>query len=186
VLLGAGAAQAGAIGPDVITDNGNVLRIENLLVFDESGTPTLYDVDFVSHSAVFVYGEFLDYDFTVEGNAALARQAIEDALNDEASIPVGAGPLGTDQFFIGFDEENDLVVALGSEFFPAGPGWDACDAGCATAGIRAMRRLATFTYADFTEAQIPEPGTALLLGLGVGSLGIVRRSRRYGSMESST
>jgi hypothetical protein len=151
LLLGASTAQE----TDVITDDGDVIRIENLPVIDENTEETtFYNVDFVYDTAINVYatGEF---DFPDDETIFFALEAVTDALNANDPIPLGAGPQGSDQFFIGNTLESRLVVAVGGEIF-AGV-WDQCNKegdnkGC-LAGVTAMRDNSYFTWADFTEAQ---------------------------------
>jgi hypothetical protein len=152
LLLGASTAQE----TDVITDDGDVIRIENLPVIDENtGEITYYNVDFVYDTAVNVYGSIFDFDFPDDETIFLALEAVTDALNLENPVPLGAGPQGSNQFFIGNTLESRIVVAVGGEIF-AGV-WDQCNKegankGC-LAGVTAMRDNSYFTWADFTEAQ---------------------------------
>jgi hypothetical protein len=147
-------------GPNVILDNdGNVVRIENLPVIDENTEePTIYNVEFVYDTAFNVYGSSLDFDFRDDETIFLALNAVMDALNfnDPDPTPPGAGPQGSDDFFIGNKEEDGLVVAVGGENF-AGV-WDACVTQCINVGelqtgVTVLAPNELHTYADFTVAQ---------------------------------
>jgi hypothetical protein len=143
LLLGVSMAQAA----DVILDGNNVIRIENLEVFDDQGGPTVYDVQFVFNTARNVYGSNLDFPFGQEEQAFNALEQVTDALNANNPTPVGAGPNGTDQFFIGVEEDDGFIAAVGGENI-AGI-WDQCKIDClvGTAVIKADKSV---TYAKFS------------------------------------
>jgi hypothetical protein len=148
LLLGASIAQAA----DVILDSSNnVIRIENLEVFDDQGGPELYDVEFVFDTGSNLYGSnLLDFDFEDEEDAFLALQQVNEELNLNSPTPVGAGPNGTDQFFIGVDiEDEGFVAAIGGENFQGI--WDGCDTGC-IGGAAVLASTERATYAKFTPA----------------------------------
>jgi hypothetical protein len=145
LLLAVSTAQAA----EVILEGNNVIRIEDLVVFEDQGGPTTYDVHFVYAAATSVYGSGLDFDFNQEEDAFNALKQVMDALNANSPRPVGAGPNGTDQFFIGAEEDDGLVAAVGGENF-AGL-WDNCDIDC-LAGTKILARNTPYTYADFRPA----------------------------------
>jgi hypothetical protein len=141
-LSGVGTAHA----QSVILEGTNVVRIENLPVPDESSDVTVYDVVFVDTPGFLLYGDPPDWDFEIENNAALAMTAIIEVLNDQAPVPGGAGSSGSSQFFVGFDEENDTIVAIGGEFQTNA--WGLCSSGC-VGGLTAILPAVTKTWADF-------------------------------------
>jgi hypothetical protein len=169
LLIGAvGAAEA---VPGVILDGDNVVRIENLPALDQFGNETLYNVDFVVTTPADLYGPSLDLEL-VDEDAALGLEAVLDALNSNDPTPLGAGPLGSNLFLIGAkDEDLGFVGAVGGEIF-AGV-WDQCAPFNCIAGVAIVSEDETGTFARFTV--VPEPGTALLLGLGLA--GLTRRHR---------
>jgi hypothetical protein len=116
----------------VILDGNNVIRIENLPVTNQLEEVTVYNVDFVFDSGIGVYGSNFDFTFTQEEDAVLALKATMDALNANNPTPTGAGPVGTDQFFIGveFDDTSQVpvIAALGGENILGL--WDQCDTDC--------------------------------------------------------
>ena len=161
LLLGASTAQAA----DVITDDdGNVTRIENLGVFDDASNITIfYNVDFVYDTAINVYPSG-EYDFFPSENAVVALVAVNVALNAADPIPPGAGPQGSDQFFIGAIDSFGRVVAPGGQRFP--DVWGGCEEGSESDCIVDTAILdpdEPFTYAKFTETQDVPPGKATLI-----------------------
>lgn len=178
LLLGVGVVQAQA--PDVILDGNSVIRIEDLRVFDEqSELIAIYDVDFKFDTALGVYGPGLDFDFTNETDALTALEAVLEALNVADPMPVQVGPSANsdDQFFIGATTEDTSVRAVGSEYvdFAGAGAWDVF--------VAVLPPDARFVYADFTV--IPEPGSALLLGVGLAALAVVARGRGRTSRDAS-
>jgi hypothetical protein len=144
LLLGAGMAWA----QDVILDGNDVVRIENLQVFDDQGGPRLYDVEFVYGEAIDLFGaDFNNPYFMTEEDGFLALEAVTDALNANTPTPSGAGSRGTDQFFIPIEEEDGFMGAVGAEHFQSA--WDQCERDCAV-GVAVLRTRDPFTYAVFT------------------------------------
>jgi len=139
------AAQA----TEVILQGNNVIRIENLVVFQDQGGNTTYDVHFVYAAATSVYGSGLNFDFNNEESALNALEQVMDALNANNPTPVGAGPNGTDQFFIGAEEDDGFIAVVGGENFLGI--WDNCDIQCA-AGVALIAQDKLSTYADFRPA----------------------------------
>ena len=155
LLLDAGTAQATEV---VLDENNNVTKVTNLEVVINEGV-TVYDVTFVFDTGFNVYGgDILNFQFANQDDAVVALAQVMDALNANSPVPVGAGPNGTDQFFVGGDEENDLIVAAGGENFDGL--WDQCQTDC-VAGVAVLNPLAPFTYAVFgpPSGGGPPPGT---------------------------
>jgi PKD repeat protein len=141
----------GASETVILDDNNNVIRIENLeMILDQDGH-TVFNVDFVNDTAFDIYGALLDFPFTEE-DSVNAMEQVTDALNTNSPVPPGAGPLGTDQFFIGVDEElgTELILSLGGENFSGI--WDQCEIDC-VAGVATQNPAAPFTYAVFTPVE---------------------------------
>jgi hypothetical protein len=135
-----------------------VIRIENLLVFEENTEePTIYDVNFTYGTVTDVYGSDLDFDFPAPENDEdifLALAAVNSALNEHDPIPVGAGPQGTDQFFIGYKEEDGPIVAAGGETLA--DVWEPCGTEPCIGldelqtGVAVLNPNNSYTWADFT------------------------------------
>lgn len=144
LLLGAGMAQA----QEVILDGDDVVRIENLQVFDDQGGPRTYDVEFVYGDAKDLFGDdFTNPYFLTEEDALLALEAVTDALNENIPTPSGAGSRGTDQFFIPGNEEDGFIGAIGGEYFSGA--WDQCERDCVL-GVAVLQIFDPFTYAIFS------------------------------------
>jgi hypothetical protein len=146
LLLSANTTQAVEV---ILDQNNNVTQITDLnLVINEGVTPV--DVTFVSDTGFNIYGgDILNFQFTNQDDSVAALLQVMDALNANVPVPVGAGPNGTDQFYIGADEENDLIVAAGGENF--GGVWDRCETDCVE-GVAVLNPLTPFTYAVFGPA----------------------------------
>lgn len=153
LLLGANTVLAA----EVIIENGNVTAIKGMnLVINED--VAIYDVTFVSATAIGVYGENLRTQFLNQDDSVLAMAQVIGTLNANNPVPAGAGPDGTNQFFIGGDEENDTLVAAGAEYIEGL--WDKCQAGC-TGGVAVLLPVETNTFAVFsppTALPPPPPG----------------------------
>ncbi len=156
LLLGATTALA----QTVITDPDSpstVIRIDDLPVPLDQGA-AVYDVHFRYQSGVTVYGANLDnFDFTQEEDVLVALAAVMDALNAEGSVPETAGVPTEDQFFIGAEQDDGFVAALGGEFFAAI--WEECETDCLRFfGVALLPASQKFTYADFVLAGGDPPG----------------------------
>ena len=161
LLFGAGIAQATEVTLD---GNNNVIRIDNLEVFDDREGAMLYDVQFVFNTATNVYGSNYDFDFPQEDNALFALEAVLNALNANNTRPQGAGPNGTEQFHIGVEFDDGFIATVAGENINGV--WDQCrinDCALGTA-IRAANK--SFTYAKFSPAgnAPPSSGTVNLSG----------------------
>lgn len=130
---------------NVILDGTSVVRIENLPVPDEFGEVTVYDVEFLDAAGSVIYGEPLEFDLNEE-DAILGMTAILSTLNAEVPIPDRAGPGASRLFYIGGDEENDVILATGSEFLA--DAWGPCENGC-VGGVTAIPPGVTKTWAKF-------------------------------------
>jgi len=148
LTVGALLGSHAALAAELILDGNNVIGIKNLTAADRLGDSNMYDVEFVYTSGRDVYtgGAVEDFQFPVEEDAILALDAVMVALNGNNPRPTGAGPLGTDQFFIGVEEKNDIIGAVGSENL-AGQ-WALCEDVCED-GIALLPEAAPVTYAIF-------------------------------------
>jgi hypothetical protein len=162
LLVGANTAQA---APTVILEGTKVIRIENLEVFDDTGGPEVYDVDFVYSSANNVYGSQSNIDFPQEEDAVFALRAIMNALNINNPRPTAAGSNGTKQFHIGIEFDDGFMATVGGESFTT-VGWDECVTDCFL-GTAVKKASAPVTYADFKPAggNPPPSGTVNLSGI---------------------
>jgi hypothetical protein len=169
LALTVSAAQAQVLGT-----GSNATGIRNL---DVDGT--VYDVEFLFGSSNLIYGtDPKVFDFPSVGDlptaAAAASDAVRTALNDIGTFETVGPDGGTnlDFFDIGFGAEGLGATTLVStgEFFILSDTWDKSDP-----ATRSRISSDNYVYADFTVV-VPEPGTALLLGLGLASLGAVTRS----------
>jgi hypothetical protein len=171
-LLTAVVAQA---MPTVELDgDNNVINILDLPVTNQFEMTTTFNVQFLEATAFEVYGQELDYDLNDE-DAALALIEVLAVLDENNPLPEGAGPEGSDTFFIGAFTEEIFVVAVGGQRFPGA--WEECEFAvnkCIN-GVTVHKPDELLTYAKFTV--VPEPGTALLMGLGLLGLSLPGRRR---------
>ena len=162
LLLGAGTTQAAT----VILDGDNVIRIENLRVYNARTTEqTYYNVNFDYIEASDAYTDDLVYEIpcTDAGgceDAYYARWAVEDALNGNDPVPLGAGPNGDRTFWIGYRtvKPEPLLIrveATGSEIISEH--WDRCSKTCDP--VQLLDPDVPYTYARFTEVSGPPPVT---------------------------
>lgn len=192
VLLICALVASPSLATQVILDEDDrsVLQILDLAIptFTE-----LYNVEFVFTTAVLLYGEDLLFDLDEE-DAALALIAINDALNED-NPATRAGPESTLPYAIAVDLTNEGPLAvLGGKYYPLGQQdglgnvdpmtWDACRTpNCAPGGASLLDPNEYVTYASFTV--VPEPGTALLMGLGLAGLFVGGSSRREESQGTA-
>jgi hypothetical protein len=187
-LLGASAAQAASVILDPVLSS-KAIGIENL---DIDGA--LFDVAFTTRqSAESTYGPYpgpLFLFLPVTGKAAeIAR--VMDLINLELNLEGGITGVGSDaplsgsynNYFIGFqtrvDQSNnrDSIEA-----------WDSGQ----TSAFWSKNTTPLLDYTDdleawavLTPAGVPEPGTALLVSLGLAGLGAAGRRRREGSERTA-
>jgi len=154
LLTSAGTAMAEDV---VLDDNDNVLRVTDLEInMDDDTLDGLYNVEFVTDIGSNIYGSPPTRDFPFAEDHVVAMGQLLDALNRATTVPVGAGSVGSDFFYI-----------LGIEFdFPvppvtvwAAPGgqiifgtWGRCEERFeCIAGISVLRPEDTNTFAKFTK-----------------------------------
>jgi hypothetical protein len=172
-LAGAGTATAASVNVD---GSGNVLSITNLF-FAFDNDPRFLDVNFVRDTAHNLYGPNLNnlpFDLNEEAVVALVQVMAE--LNDTNPVPPGASTFSDEFFWIGVDEENDFLAAIGAEFFSGVPDeWKLCETDCAFGG-RPLNPDVTETYATFSPSSIvPIPAAVWLFGSALGLLAWMRR-----------
>jgi hypothetical protein len=186
VMAFAGTASAATY--DI--QNGNILAIGNLeLNFDNEELDGFYNITFVTDTGVSQYGDANDptFDFGLAENGVSALGQITDALNFEAPQSVtGASATGSEIFFIPLiripiAQLGTVWGAVGAEIF-LGEIWGGCGDECLL-GVKALGPDNVNTFARVTP--VPEPGTALLMGLGLAGLGAVSRSRRQASGDET-
>jgi hypothetical protein len=147
LLLSASTVLAEAVKVD---GKGYVTGINNLKVIDDLGKTTKYNVKFKYDTAANLYKKN-GFDFNGEDDAFFALGAVQKSLNKWSPTPKKAGSMGTKQFFIGVEEEqNTFVVGIGAEYFSGPKTWDDCKAECflATATGKSNEN---YTWAIFTK-----------------------------------
>lgn len=171
LLLGAGAAQAFTVQ----FTGENATGILNL----EVGS-TFYDITFRHETAQDIYGAVPVFDFTTSEGAEAAMEAVNDALNSEPDV-MSVGPAYSIVYEVPFEFLGEI---LGIDFVNGReavyvetpstnlgtPAWlQRTDPQARPFEVRK-------TYAVFTV--VPQPGTAVLMGLGLGGLAVAGRSRQ--------
>jgi hypothetical protein len=165
--------------------DGNILAIGNLeLNFDNDELDGFYNITFVTDTGVGQYGD-ANFDFDLSENGVTAWPQITDAVNAAPEAVTGASDTGSDTFFIPLVDVPlfDIWGAVGSEIIDGT--WKNCESECILLGVAALRADGVNTFARVTA--VPEPGTALLLGLGlaVAGLGTIRRSKQQESKATA-
>ncbi len=170
-LVGVGAAQA----ETVIFEGLNATEILDLQV-----GATVYDVIFLDDTASNIYGTVPLFDFTTSEGAEAAMEAVNAALNREPDV-MSVGPAFDIVYEVPFEFLGEI---LGIDFVNAReavyvetpstnlgtPAW------LQRTDPQARPFKVRKTYAVFTV--VPQPGTAVLIGLGLGGLAVAGRSRQ--------
>jgi len=178
LLLGAGAAQA-----FVIRDPDNNTRATGISNLDISGTP--FNVAF---SEPLEAASFYDvppgtFDFTTPEAAEAAVAAAVAELNlagmvDTVGHEGGADFPSNHVFSVAWSSEGEfpgiIVNIFGATSLDTMVPFTWVEEGSSQALAADPRVWASFTV-------VPEPGTALLMGLGLAGLGVVGRLRRAGA-----
>jgi hypothetical protein len=184
VMAFAGTASAATY--DI--QNGNIISIGNLeLNFDNDELDGFYNITFVTDTGVDQYGAADDptFDFVSAENGVTALPQITSALNAAPETVTGASATGSDIFFIPL--LRIPIIGIGTVWAAVGAEnvsgtWGDCKNDCLV-GVRPLGPADVNTYARVTV--VPEPGTALLLGLGLAGLGATRRSRRQATGDET-
>lgn len=158
--------------------DGNILAIGNLeLDFDNDELDGLYNITFVTDTGENQYGD-ANFDFSLAENGVTAMAQIIEALNAAPDPVTGASAEGSDLFVMPLVEIPifDMWGAVGSEHFDDSETWARCQTDCIILGATAVGIFSENTFARVTP--VPEPGTALLMGLGLAGLSTIRRSKQ--------
>jgi hypothetical protein len=127
----------------------------------------LYDVTFIEDTAFNVYGDPLDPDFVSIDVVAAAVDSVNEELNLEPGVST-----------VGPSADNEFDIAYGVMSFRSAEGRfdDPSSTWLPGATGDPLTGVTIRTWAKFTV--VPEPGTALLMGLGLAGLGAAGRPRR--------
>jgi hypothetical protein len=131
--------------------DGTATGIRDLEVFtDEFGLIDI-DVDFRYTTGFDIYGPDLDnmpFDLSSEDDVLAVELAINNEL-DGPPVTLNVGRVDGKDYYIGVDEEEVIVIALGSENM-TGLFWDLCTDlnDCLATGARILPAGDLFVYAD--------------------------------------
>ena len=159
--------------PMVETDMGgtNATAIRNLQFLGN-----LYDVEFVEDIALSddVYGTPPEFDFNLPDVVDGAIEAVNMALNDvDEVVTVGEGE---SEYRIGYLVSDPGISTVEGRYDNPTADWVAGE-------FEFVALSSVETWAVFTV--VPEPGTTLLLGLGLTGLSAASRSRRRATRETA-
>jgi hypothetical protein len=179
LLLGASAAQAANVELD---GSGNVIRVTDLaLNLDQDDLDGLYNVDFVTGVGSDIYGDPPEFDFfPFAEDHITALIQLNNALNLNDTVPVGASSAGSDIYYVPAIEFDFLMPPV-TIWAAAGAQnilglWDACESPDCLSGIGVLRPDDINTFARFSP--VPVPAAVWLFGSGlVGLVGIARRKK---------
>jgi hypothetical protein len=136
-------------------DGTTATGIRDLEVITDEYGLIFIDVDFRLTTGFDIYGPDLDnmpFDpLSSEDDVAAVELQINNALDAVTpDVPLYVGEPGETSYYIGVDEEEVVVIALGSENL-TGLFWDPCtDFSDCLAGVRVLPAGTTFIYADLS------------------------------------
>jgi hypothetical protein len=178
LLLGASAAQAASV---ILDENDNVIEVKNLeLNLDQDDLDGFYNVDFVRGVGSDIYGDPPEFDFPLAEDHITALIQLNNALNLNSPVPVGASSAGSEIYYVPAIE-YDFPIPPVTVWAAAGAQnilglWDACESPDCLSGIGVLRPDDINTFARFSP--VPVPAAVWLFGSGlVGLVGIARRKK---------